>query len=215
MSASDVSRQIGDLIEVTNAIAKAYDSIKDLSSLPEAFQEVNKYLPLVGKTLQDAKSPAQRLQSADDDTMALESLLYSCNDKAGKLREIFQQINEISEGRYDAFQYREIIIGQDRQCVETLMDGILGDLRALIAHNIFPAEMRRLVEPLEQARKELAGVSPSLADTDLADQPRTASQYGNNNCQYNLFGKGIQKITGGHYFEAKGDQNFGTIPKAC
>ena len=212
MSVPDISRQIGGLVEVTEDIMDAYGSVKSLCGLPEAF---NKCLPLVEQTLQDAKSPAQRLQSADDDTMALESLLYSCNDKAGKLREIFQQINEISEGRYDAFQYREIIIGQDRQCVETLMDGILGDLRALIAHNIFPAEMRRLVEPLEQARKELAGVSPSLADTDLADQPRTASQYGNNNCQYNLFGKGIQKITGGHYFEAKGDQNFGTIPKAC
>ena len=215
MSVPDISRQIGGLVEVTEDIMDAYGSVKRLCGLPEAFQEVSKCLPLVEQTLQDAKSPAQRLQSADDDTMALESLLYSCNDKAGKLREIFQQINEISEGRYDAFQYREIIIGQDRQCVETLMDGILGDLRALIAHNIFPAEMRRLVEPLEQARKELAGVSPSLADTDLADQPRTASQYGNNNCQYNLFGKGIQKITGGHYFEAKGDQNFGTIPKAC
>lgn len=215
MSASDISRQIGDLIEVTNAIAKAYDSIKDLSSLPEAFQEVNKCLPLVGQTLQDAKDPAQGLQSADDDTMALESILYNCKDKAGKLREIFQRINEMPDGQYDSFLYREIIIRQDRQRVETLMDGILGDLGALIEHNVFPAETQSQVKLLAQARKELAEVSPSLADTDLADQPRTASQYGNNNCQYNLFGKGIQKITGGHYFEAKGDQNFGTIPKAC
>lgn len=214
MSAPDISRQIGSLIEVTGAIADAYDSIKGLYSLPEAFQEVNKCLPLVEQTLQVAKSPADRLKSADD-AMALESLLYSCNEKANKLREIFKQIDKMSEGQYDSFLYREIITRQDRQRVETLMDGILGDLGALVEHNIFPAETQSQVELLAQARKELAEVSPSLADTDLADQPRTASQYGNNNCQYNLFGKGTQKITGGHYFEAQGDQNFGMIPKAC
>lgn len=213
MPVPDISRQIGGLIEVTGAIAAAYDSIKGLYSLPEAFQEVNKCLPLVEKTLQNAKSPAERLNPADD-TMALASLLYSCKEKASKLREIFKQIDEMSEDhQYDSFLYREIIIKQGKQRVETLMDGILGDLGTLIAHSIFPAEMQSQVEPLAQARKELAKVSPSLADTDLADQPRTASQYGNNNCQYNLFGKGIQKITGGHYFEAKGDQNFGMMPE--
>lgn len=211
MSVPDISRQIGGLIDVTEDIVDAYGSIKGLCSLPEAFQEVDKCLPLVEQTLQDAKSRAKRLKSADD-TMALEGVLYSCNEKANKLREIFKQIGEMSKDQFDSSLYREIIVKQDKQRVETLMDGILEDLGALVAHNIFPAEMQSPVEPLAQARKELAEVSPSLADSDLADQPKAASQYGDNNCQYNLFGKGIQKVTGGHYFEAKRDQNFGMIP---
>lgn len=36
----------------------------------------------------------------------------------------------------------------------------------------------------------------------------SAWQYGKNNCQYNMFGKGEQQITGGHFFKANGDQNF-------
>lgn len=210
MSAPDIFRQIGDLIEVTEDIVDAYGSIESLCSLPEAFQEVNKCLPLVEQTLQDAKTPAERLKSADD-TMTLERILDSCNNKASNLREIFKQLGEISKDQYDPSLYQQIIVKQDKQRVETLMDGILKDLGALVTH-IFSGEMQRPVEPLAQARKDLAEVSPSLADSDLADKPGAASQYGDNNCQYNLFGKGIQKVTGGHYFEARGNQNFGTMP---
>lgn len=211
MSVPDISRQIGGLVEVTEDIMDAYGSVKGLCGLPEAFQEINKCLPLVEQTLQDAKSWAKRLKFADD-TIALERVLYSCKEKANKLREIFKQISEMSKDQYDSSLYREIIVKQDKQRAETLMDGILEDLGALVTHNIYPVEMQRPVEPLAQARRELAEVSPSLADSDLADEPRAARQYGDSNCQYNLFGSGNQNIAGGHYFEAKGDQNFGMIP---
>lgn len=45
-----------------------------------------------------------------------------------------------------------------------------------------------------------------------ADKPDAASQHGENSRQYNSFGNSTQKIADGHYFEAKGDQNFGMIP---
>lgn len=138
--------------------------------------------------------------------------MYSCDEKADKLLEIFEEIGKKSKDHYDSSLYRAIIVGQGKQRVETLMGGILGDLRALVAHKMFLAEMQRQVEPLTEAREELAKVSPSLADPDLADQPKAASQYGDNNRQYNLFGKGTQKVAVGHYFEAKRDQNFGMIP---
>lgn len=211
MSAPDISRQIVGLIKVTEGIVEAYDSIKDLYSLPEAFQEVNKQLPLVSQTLRDAKGPAKKMKPADD-AKALETVLYSCGEKAGKLLETFQRIGKKSKDQYDSSVYREIIIEQGQQRVETLMAGILEDLRAMVLHKIFLAEMQRQIEPLAKAREELAGISPSLADSDLTEQPRAASQYGNNNRQYNLFGEGTQKVADGHYFEAKGNQNFGMIP---
>lgn len=45
-----------------------------------------------------------------------------------------------------------------------------------------------------------------------ANQSDAASQHGDNARQYNLFNESTQKITDGHYFEAKEDQNFGMIP---
>lgn len=211
MSAPDISRQIAGLSEVAEDIVAAYDSIKDLRGLPEAFQEVNKRLPLVEQTLRDAKSPAKKLKSTKD-VKALESVLYRCDKKADKLLQIFAKVGEKSKDQYDSSVYRAVVIKQGKYRVETLMDGILEDLGVLVAHSIFPAETQRQVQPLAKAREELAMVSPSLADSDLADQPGAANQYGDNNRQYNLFGEGTQKMVDGHYFEAKGNQNFGIMP---
>lgn len=211
MSAPDISRQIACLSEVTEDIVEAYDLIKDLRGLPEAFMEVNKQLPLVEQTLRDAKSPAKKLKSADD-VKALETVLYSCDGKADKLLQIFAKVGKKSKDQYDSSVYRKVAIKQGKHRVETLMDGILEDLGVLVAHKIFPTEVQRQVEPLAKAREELAKVSPSLGDSDLTEKAGTANQYGDSNRQYNLFSEGTLKVADGHYFEAKGDQNFGIIP---
>lgn len=211
MSAPDISRQIACLSEVTEDIVGTYNSIKDLHGLPEAFQEVNKRLPLVEQTLRNAKSPAKKLKSADD-VKALETVLYSCDQKADKLLQIVAKVGKKSKDQYDSAVYRKIAIKQGKHRVETLMDGILEDLGALVAHNMFPAEIQRQIEPLAKAREELAKVPPSLGDSDLTEQAGAANQYGDNNRQYNLFSEGTQKVADGHYFEAKGNQNFGIIP---
>ena len=51
------------------------------------------------------------------------------------------------------------------------------------------------------------------AKSTLSQQPGCASQYGDNNCQYNLYGKGTQRIALGHYYEANGHQKFSVIPR--
>lgn len=66
-------------------------------------------------------------------------------------------------------------------------------------------ELRRWIRDVEANKRRRANPS-------LGEQPGIASQYGGNNRQYNLFSEGTQKNTEGHYFEAKGDQNFGMIP---
>lgn len=211
MSGPDISHQIEGLIEVTEGIAEAYNPIKDLRGLPEAFQEVNKLLPLVEQTLRDVESPAKKFNSSDE-AKALETVLYGYNEKAGKLLEIFMKIAKNSRDQYDSSVYRAIVIKQGKHRVETLMDGILEDLEALVSHHIFPAEIQMQIEPLADARKELAKAPPSLADSNLAEQPSTANQYGDNNRQYNLFGQGTLKIADGHYFEVQGNPNFSMMP---
>lgn len=57
---------------------------------------------------------------------------------------------------------------QGKQRVETLMDGLLGDPGTLASNRVFLEEMQRQIEPLAKAREELAEVSSSLAESDLA-----------------------------------------------
>lgn len=76
-------------------------------------------------------------------------------------------------------------------------------------------------DPLFQAISEKLHYWVAHADTNakhqegpsIAQSPLTvANQTGDGNCQYNMFGEGgEQKIAGGSYFEAKGDQNFSEV----
>lgn len=211
MSSPEVVRQITDLIGVIEQLMAAFDSIKDLSNLPEAFQEASNWLPIVERTLRDVKSSAEKLKSAED-VRASKTALYSCDKKADNLLDIIEQLGEKSKGEYHSSVYQGIVMRQGKQRVETLMDGILESLGALVTHKAFLGEMHNQISLLAKGREDLAGVCPSLADSDLADLPGAANQYGENSRQYNLFGEGTQRIADGHYFEAKGNQNFGILP---
>lgn len=46
------------------------------------------------------------------------------------------------------------------------------------------------------------------ADPNASSADCIARQYGEYNCQYNMFGKGVQNYVGGSHFESKGTQNF-------
>lgn len=211
MSGTEISSQIARLVRVTEDIIEAYNAIKDLCGLPEAFQEVNKCLPLVEQTLRDAKIPARKKNSADN-AKALETLLNSCEDKADKLLEIFQKIAKKTREEYIPSVYQSCALKQGKHGVETLIDSILEDLGVLAAHQVLQAATQKQVEPLATAREELAKVPPSLPDSDFDSEPGTASQYSDRNRQYNLFRSGTMKNVDGHYFEAKGNQHFSTIP---
>jgi hypothetical protein len=211
MSGPDIPRQIAGLIDDTEDIAEAYDSIKYLRGLPEAFQEVSKHLPLIEKILRDTKISAKRLKPTDDATV-LEAVLNSYDERVYKLLEIFKRIAKKSTDQYDSSVYREIAIKQGKQRVETVMDGILDDLSTLVAHSLFPTEIQRQVDALAKAREELVKVPPSLANSDLNERAGAANQYGNNNQQYNNPGNGNLKKVDGNNYEAYRDINIGMIP---
>ena len=62
------------------------------------------------------------------------------------------------------------------------------------------------------AAKGHRGTPLLLNDSSPDKQSGTANQYGDNSRQYNAFGNATQKNVDGHYFEAKGNMTFGTIP---
>ncbi len=71
-------------------------------------------------------------------------------------------------------------------------------------------ELRRWIRETDAKKKR--DTNPSPAELPAERPGLAANQYGDNNRQYNQFGEGTQKIVGGHYFEAQGNQNFGMVP---
>ncbi|RYP49164.1 hypothetical protein DL769_011115 [Monosporascus sp. CRB-8-3] len=212
MSGTEIACQIARLIGVIEDIIEAYDTIKDLRGLPEAFQEVSKWLPLAEQTLREAKTPAKKVNSVDDANV-LETRLSSCEEKADKLLEIFQKIDRKSKGEYVPSVYRSVAIKLGKHRVEILMNGILEDLGSLAAHHVFQAAMRHVVELLDEAKRELANVPPSLSDSEFDEQPGAANQFGDGNRMFNNFGGSQKNIEGGNYESGGGPMTFVTDVK--
>jgi hypothetical protein len=213
MSGFEVLGLIGNIISITETIIEVYDAFKDLHGLPDAFQEVNKRLPLVEQTLQDVKTQWKNIKSAEE-AKAIQTLLTGCQDKSKELERIFNGIAKSSKDNFVVSAYKSVIgkLGKKGR-VETLMDDILKDLSVLVAHKVFQEATQKRVETLNKSRQELASVPPSLLDSEFDEKSGgTATQVGGRD-QYNVFG-GTQKNVDGNYFEARGDQNFGTIPPA-
>ncbi|RYP55419.1 hypothetical protein DL770_010923 [Monosporascus sp. CRB-9-2] len=75
-------------------------------------------------------------------------------------------------------------------------------------------ELRRWIRDMDAAERHY-GNPPLLPDSGFDEQPGTANQYGDGNRQYNNIGAGTMKNVDGNYFEAKGNQNFGSGPETC
>ncbi|KAK4164409.1 hypothetical protein QBC43DRAFT_262507 [Cladorrhinum sp. PSN259] len=70
-------------------------------------------------------------------------------------------------------------------------------------------ELRQWIREINAAEKPHDN-PPLSSNSDFEEQPSTANQSGNGNRQFNNCGPGTMKNVDGHYFEAKGDQNFVT-----
>ncbi|KFZ19687.1 hypothetical protein V502_03498 [Pseudogymnoascus sp. VKM F-4520 (FW-2644)] len=187
-----------------------FGKILQLPGLPEAFKGAAKCLLLNKEVFVTTHVQLWKLQPKDE--KALGTPVQNCLDNLDKIEEISRKIYDSSKGKYDASEYRAIAIQIGKQRVETLMDDILKRLGDMLAHEAFQDGMQKEVNMLAKAREELAELPPSLLESDFDEQPRAATMYGDNNRQYNASGSAMQKNVGGNYFEAKGDQNFGTIP---
>lgn len=69
-------------------------------------------------------------------------------------------------------------------------------------------EMRRWIKNENSGSKYHASQPPA---NSAPAQTGSASQYGNNNRQYNSLGDS-QKTVGGSYYEVNGDQHLGIVP---
>ncbi|KFY86148.1 hypothetical protein V500_07837 [Pseudogymnoascus sp. VKM F-4518 (FW-2643)] len=207
---SDTEHQITSLAHHINGVIRELERILQLPGLPEAFEGVAKCLLLSRGVVYITRSQVWKLQPKDQ--QALETPLRNCEKYLDKIEEISERIYDSSKGKYDASEYRAIAIRVGKQRVETLMDDILECLGDMIAHEAFQDGMQEEINMLAKATEELAELPPSLPESDFDEEPGAATMFGDNSRQYSASGSAMQKNVDSNYFEAKGDQKFGTIP---
>lgn len=195
MSGVEVVGLIGATIGIIQAIGKIYQAIKDRKGLPGAFEEISNKLPLLENTLELTKSYAEEANVDLDES--IQSTVKGCQDRATKLKKIFEEIRDakISKSKPIMKWYRLIVIPQGKNYrVEDLMKNMMIDVQSLSNNQVFKAATRTQIEELQKAIEELAQVEPSIPD-DLFKSPASSG--------INVYGDG--PVHGGH-----GDINFAT-----
>jgi hypothetical protein len=154
---------IASIIAIFQAICLANKGIQHLRDLPEEFKEVNRNLPLVQDTLDLARDQLLGTDLGESSTCAIESILRDCHEKARVLLDIFQKVDKEKKdvnnwSVLDFYRTTLLRLGKAHR-VETLMQGILGGLKALAINQLFRAATQSQIASLEEAIKRLQNMS--------------------------------------------------------
>jgi CRISPR/Cas system CSM-associated protein Csm2 small subunit len=211
MAGIEIIGLIGAVVGIVQATIAVSDSIKNLKGLPEAFEEVNKRLPLVEETLSAARTQFENEKPSDEAAAKIERILKGCNGKTQELKEIFEKINN-AKNKSVLSLYRKIVLklGKEHR-VEVLMKNILKDLQILTGNQTFQAATQSQVEMLQKAIDELSQVKPSIPDRDFESAGNFQhSGKGDLNVQY---GDGDMNNVKGDMYKAK-KMTFGRKPRS-
>jgi hypothetical protein len=167
MSGIEIVGLVGTCITLFEASIKAYNTIKDLKGVPDAFKEVSKRLPLVERTLSDAKAQLDKAEIDEALASKIKPILENCEKKAGELKNIFEKLAE-SKGGKILSTYRKLVGLTKEHRVEVLMQDILKDIQVLVGNQTLRLATKDQVELLQKAIQELSQVKPSIPDSKFA-----------------------------------------------
>ena len=157
MSGLEVIGAISAVISIIDASIKIYDSAQKDLKLSDTFHVVGRRLPIIRDTLETCKSHLQPIQDSlpADVCEALEKTLEGCDEKAGKLRQIFEKVlpggNDGWEKRYIKVVKR---LGQGNK-VEELMVSITEDVQLVVNHHAVKSAKPEQMAELEKSRTTL------------------------------------------------------------
>ncbi|KAK5399987.1 hypothetical protein LTR06_011353 [Exophiala xenobiotica] len=168
MSGMDVIGAISAVISIIDASIKMYESAQKDLKLSETFRIVGSRLPILRDTLLTCESHLQPIRDSlpADVCEALEKTLEACDEKAGKLRQIFEKV---LPGEHDAWEKRYVKVvkrfGKGNK-VEELMVSITEDVQLVVNHHaVKSAKPEQMVE-LEKIVKEMKSVRSSLPEEE-------------------------------------------------
>jgi hypothetical protein len=168
MSGLEVIGSLSAIIGIINASIKIYDSARKDLKLSETFDTVGRRLPIVLETLQRCEKHLQSLQNSlpPDACEALERLLENCDDKASRLRQIFERV---IPGEQDAWKTRYLKVirrfGKGNM-VEELMLSITEDVQLVVNHRAVQSAKPEENAELEKIIKEMKFIKPSLPEEE-------------------------------------------------
>lgn len=137
MSGLEVIGGISAVISLLGASIKIYDSAQNDAKLSETFEVVRRRLPVILHILQKCKDDLEpgKYSMPSDVCVALERILDACDEKARKLREIFERVvpgeKDTREKRYAKVIRR---LGKGNK-VEELIASLTQDVQLIVNHN--------------------------------------------------------------------------------
>jgi hypothetical protein len=205
MSGLDVIGGISAVITIIDASIKTYDSARKDMKLSETFESVGRRLPIILDILRTCKNDLEPRKDPipPEACEALEKILDACDEKAGKLREIFEKV---IPGEKDAWEQRYLKVvrrlGKGNK-VEELMISITQDVQLVVNnHAVKSAKPAQNVE-LENIIKEMKSVKSSVPEEESTSMTFNSSGGAQTN---NVNSGGGQQINNN---APVGTQNFG------
>lgn len=192
MAGLKVISGISAIITLLDASIKFYDSTRNDIKLPETFESVRHRLPVILHILQTCQNNLEPGKDSmpSDVCDAYEKILDACNEKAQKLREIFEMVilgeKDTWEKRY-AKAIRRLGKGSK---VEELMATLTQDVQLVVNHHAVNSATPEQNVEIEDILKEMKSVKSSSSGGAQTNKINSGSG---------------QQISHNAYFEA---QNF-------
>ncbi|KAL6399326.1 hypothetical protein AUP68_17872 [Ilyonectria robusta] len=196
---------ISGIISIVEATWTIYSDIKDTKCLPRTFHQTAETLPLVEDTLRIAQGYIDKHESTEESCKAMKPILEGCKTKIEKLQNIFGEIApQPDDSRFDS--YRKVVraLGNGSR-VETLMDGVLKDVTALVQNHGIKTVTDESLKKLAKAMEDLSALPPSLEPEDSSSH---ISHYGSGDIHH----AGGDIIHGNHNeYHGSGSAHFGNV----
>lgn len=165
----EVVGSISAVIGIIDFSIRCYnDRRKDLK-LSETFEVVIKRLPVISDTLRTAQTKLEPIKDniPEDVCDALEKVIDGCDDKARKLREIFEKV---IPGEHDGWKmrYSKVIqrLGKGNT-VEVLVASITQDVQLIVNHQAVNSATPEQNAKLEEIIKEMKSIKSSIPEEEI------------------------------------------------
>ncbi|KEF58898.1 uncharacterized protein A1O9_03741 [Exophiala aquamarina CBS 119918] len=168
MSGLDVISGTSAIIGIIDVSITYYNDTRKDSKLSESFEVVIKRLPIIRDTLQKCETDLKRIQDdiPTDVWDALEEIINDCDDKARKVREIFEKV---ITGEHDGWKkrYSKAIrrLGEGNK-VEGLLLSITQDVQLIVNHHAVQSATPEENAKLEEIIEEMKSIKPSVPEEE-------------------------------------------------
>ncbi|KAH7132724.1 SesA protein [Dactylonectria macrodidyma] len=190
MSGFEIIGLISGILTILDTVSKLYSVVENAESLPLAFREIARRLPLVQDTLRSAEGYIKQNDADGMACAAIKPIVESCKGKAERLRDVLQEMAPgANDSRLQRYRLAIRTLGKSHR-VEELMKGMLEDAHLLAGNRAVKAATEAQVGELLRAMRELSEAPPSVPD---AGRSPTFAHYGTGH-QFNNAGSGTQSI---------------------